>query len=124
MIFFNFNIYCSYLQKQLAEFDELTDRMVERAVKNLLPELDIAETYRRLDLKDKQLQELAAAMRKYSPVDDLRKKYEEEAKKNRDEMEKFKRDVLNKMQKELERQKEERRKREEQRKAQLVGQLQ
>lgn len=117
-------LYTLLNQKQLADFDELTERMVDRAVKNILPELDIAETNARLDLKDKQLQELAAAMRKYSPVDELRKKYEEEARKNREEMEKFKKDVINKMQKELERQKEERRKREEQRKNQLMGQLQ
>ena len=46
----------SFHQKQLSEFDELTIRMVEKAQKDVLPELEISETNSRLQLKEKQLQ--------------------------------------------------------------------
>ncbi|GFO26753.1 cytadherence high molecular weight protein 2 [Plakobranchus ocellatus] len=110
-------------KKQLSEFDELTTRLVDKAEKDILPELDISETNSRLELKEKQLQELADAMRKFSPVDELRKKYAEEAKRAKDEMERYKKEVLSKMKKELDRQKEEQRKREEERRHKMMAQL-
>merc|ERR1712156_962 len=86
-------------------------------------EFEIKETNARLTLKDKQLQELAEAMKRYSPVDELKKKYAGDARKVREEMEKFKKDTLNKMQKELDRRKEEQRKREEERKQKMLAQM-
>merc|ERR1711874_152948 len=103
-------------EKQLRDFDELTSKMGEKAERDLRPELDITETNARLELKEKQLQELAEAMKKFSPVDELKKKYADDAKKVKEELEKFKKDIMNKMQKELERRKEEQKKREEERK--------
>merc|ERR1712039_891295 len=107
--------------KQLKDFDELSARMGEKAEKDLLPEFEIKETNARLTLKDKQLQELAEAMKRCSPVDELKKKYAEDARKVREEMEKFKKDTLNKMQKELDKRKEEQRKREEERKQKMLA---
>ena len=68
-------------------------------------------------------QELADAMRKFSPVDELRKKYAEEAKKAKEEMDCYKKEVLSKMKKELDRQKEEQRKREEERRQKMMAQM-
>merc|ERR1711874_636823 len=110
-------------EKQLKDFDELTSKMGEKAERDLRPELDITETNARLELKEKQLQELAEAMKKFSPVDELKKKYADDAKKVKEELEKFKKDIMNKMQKELERRKEEQKKREEERKQKMLQQL-
>ena len=102
----------SSTQKQLKDFDNLTTQLLTQAEKEVLPQQEIQDTNARLELKEKQLKEIAEAMRSYSPVEELRKKYELEAKQAKEEAEKYRRDVMKKMQEELERRKAEQKKRE------------
>lgn len=111
-------------QKQLNDFDDLTKQLVSQAEREVLPQQEIEDTNERLKLKEKQLKEIAEAMRNYSPVDELRKKYELEAKEAAAEAEKYRREVMKKMQDELERRKAEQKKREEERKRKMEAQMQ
>ena len=111
-------------QKQLNDFDNLTTQLVSQAEREVLPQQEIEDTNERLKLKEKQLREIAEAMRSYSPVDELKKKYELEAREAAAEAEKYLRGVMKKMQEELERRKAEQKKREEERKRKMQAQMQ
>jgi uncharacterized coiled-coil DUF342 family protein len=77
------------LQNQLCDFDNLTTQLLAQAEKEVLPQQEISDTNERLNLKEKQLKEIAEAMRSFSPVDELKKKYAQEAKEAMDEAEKY-----------------------------------
>lgn len=113
-----------YFQKQLEDFDELTATLSSQAEKQTTPQLEVQQTHARLSLKEKQLGDLADAMRKYSPTEALTKQYEAEARKAAEEARKYKEDVMKKMQAELERRKREQKEREEERKSKILNQLQ
>ena len=108
---------------QLTDFDNLTKQLVERAEKNLLPRLDIEETNARLTLKEKQLKDLAEAMRTLTPVEALSQQYEEDARKAEEEARRYRDDILKKMNQELELQKKNITDSEEEKKRKMAGQL-
>lgn len=80
---------------------------MEQAEKDIVPKMEITQTHQRLDLKEKQLQELSDAMQTYNPKDEIKKKYAEEARLAALEARKFRDEVLRKMQEEFERRKRE-----------------
>ncbi len=51
------------LQKQLAEFDAETEKKIEEAKRDALPSLQIKHAHARLELREKQLDEIAGSMR-------------------------------------------------------------
>ncbi|XP_070551144.1 golgin subfamily A member 6-like protein 25 isoform X1 [Ptychodera flava] len=53
-------------KKQLSDFDKITAQKIEQAEKDILPGLDVKHAHERLALKEKQLRELADAMRDMS----------------------------------------------------------
>ena len=63
---------------QLKDFDNLTTQMLTQAEQEVTPQQEINQTHQRLQMKEKQLQELADAMRSYSPTEELYKQYEEQ----------------------------------------------
>lgn len=112
------------LQKSLKDFDNLTEQLISQAEKEVTPQQDIEQTHARLKLKEKQLQELADAMKKYSPTEALHKRYLEDAKLAAEEAERYKNDVLRKMREDLERRMAEQKRLEEERRKKLLEQLQ
>lgn len=50
-------------QKQLADFDAKTEDVLAQAEQELLPSLEVKHAYARLELREKQLQELAGTMK-------------------------------------------------------------
>ena len=108
---------------QLSDFDNLTNELVNKAEKILLPRLDIEETNARLSLKEKQLKDLAEAMRTLNPVEALAHQYEEDAKKAEEEARRYREETLRKMNEELERQKREMTDKEEEKKRKMAEQL-
>jgi uncharacterized protein YeaO (DUF488 family) len=94
--------------------------MLEKAEQDVSPQQEIKQTHDRLNLKEKQLQELADAMKTFSPSDELQKQYAEQAKLAAEEARKYKEDMYRKLQEELERRKEEQRLAEEERKRKML----
>ena len=92
---------------------------MEQAEKDIEPKMEVQQTYQRLELKNKQLTELSDAMKTYSPSDELKKKYAEEARLAALEAKKFRDEILKRMDEEFERKKREEREREEERKRKL-----
>lgn len=86
-----FRTICS--QKALKDFDNLTTQLVAQAEKDVTPQMEIQQTHARLDLKEKQLHEMSDAMRKYSPSEEMYKKYEEEARLAAEEAKRYKNEV-------------------------------
>lgn len=113
----------TYFQKTLKDFDNLTTQLISQAEKETTPQQEVQQMYARLELKEKQLQELADAMKKYSPSEELYKQYQEEARLAMEEANYFKNDVMKQMQEELERRKAEEKRREEERKRALLEKL-
>ena len=54
-------------QKQLDEFDKLTIQRTEQATKDCLPGIEVKQAHARLAMRERQLKELAEAMRDLSP---------------------------------------------------------
>ena len=86
---------------QLADFDHLTEELVLKAEKDLLPQLEIEETNARLSLREKQLKELADAMKRLTPEEELHKQYADDAQKAEEEAKKYKDDNFRRMQEEM-----------------------
>ncbi|XP_062603182.1 uncharacterized protein LOC134264959 [Saccostrea cucullata] len=107
-------------QQELSEFDSHTAQLLERAEQDVSPQQEIKQTHDRLNLKEKQLHELADAMKTFSPAEELHKQYAEQAKMAADEAKKYKEDMYRKLQEELERRKEEQRLAEEERKRKML----
>lgn len=84
------------------------------------PQQEIQQTHQRLNLKEKQLQELADAMKTFSPAEELNKQYAEQAKLTSEEARKYKEDMYRKLQEELARRKEEQQLAEEERKRKML----
>lgn len=101
----------------------MTTKLLEQAEKEMTPQQKIHETHARLNLKDKQLNELADAMKQYSPKDALYKKYQEDAKLAKDEARRYHDDVFKKMQEEYERRRAEQKQREEEKQRKLMEQF-
>ena len=55
-----------YLQKQLAQFDAETQEKVTQAELDALPSLEVKHAHARLELRERQLQELAGTMNELS----------------------------------------------------------
>lgn len=89
---------------------------MERAEQEVSPQQEIQQTHQRLNLKEKQLQELADAMKTFSPAE----QYAEQAKLASEEARKYKEDMYRKLQEELARRKEEQRLAEEERKRKML----
>lgn len=87
---------------QLADFDNLTEQLVLKAEKDLLPRLEIEETNARLLLREKQLKELADAMKTLTPVDELTQQYANDAQKAEEEAKRYREEMLKRMQEEME----------------------
>ena len=64
----------------MTDFDELTQRLISRAEQDVMPHIMISHANDRLALKEKQLQELAEAMRKLDPKSSVLDQYENDAK--------------------------------------------
>lgn len=58
-----YSIYYSLFQKQLAEFDAMTEDELLKAEQDSLPSLEVKHAYARLELRERQLQELAGTMK-------------------------------------------------------------
>ena len=86
----------------------------------MLPKLEVQQTYQRLDMKTKQLNELADAMKTYSPSEEITKKYAEEARMAALEAQKFKDEVLRRIEQEMERLKKLEKEKEEEKKRRLA----
>ena len=114
-VFFTFS-----QQRQRKEFDKLTAQLAEQAEKDMLPKLEVEQTYQRLDMKTKQLNELSDAMKTYSPSEEIAKKYAEEARMAALEAQKFKDEVLRRIEEEMERLKKLEREREAEKKRKLA----
>ena len=69
-------------QAEIDKFDEMTKELIKANEQELLPQLDIEHTHEKLELKSRQLTELAEAMKRYSPKDELVKQYEEVSRNN------------------------------------------
>jgi len=108
------------LQRQRRDFDKLTQQLVDQAEKDIVPRKEIEQTHQRLELKEKQLGELSDAMKTYSPSEEMKKKYAEEARLAALEAERFRNDVLRRMEEEFERKKREEKEREEEKKKKLA----
>lgn len=107
-------------QQELSGFDDHTTQLLERAEQEVSPQQEIQQTHQRLNLKEKQLQELADAMKTFSPAEELNKQYAEQAKLASEEARKYKEDMYRKLQEELARRKEEQRLAEEERKRKML----
>ena len=67
------------LQSELNRFDELTQRLLQRAEQDLEPQLMIYHATERLALKERQLRELADAMKRLDPKSTVIEQYESDA---------------------------------------------
>ncbi|KAH3750553.1 hypothetical protein DPMN_185080 [Dreissena polymorpha] len=99
-------------KRQRLDFDKLTEKLVQQAEKDITPKMEIQQTHQRLELKGKQLQELSDAMQAYSPSEEMKQKYAEEARLAALEAERFRNEVLRKMEEEFARRKKEEEERE------------
>ena len=52
-------VFMLFVQRQLSDFDALTEQMIAAAEKDILPYLEVEHVNQRLELREKQLQELA-----------------------------------------------------------------
>lgn len=86
----------------LSDFDELTEVLLLKADKDILPQLEIEDTNSRLLLREKQLNDLADAMKKLTPAEELQQQYTEDAKKAEEEAKRYQDEVLRKMREEME----------------------
>lgn len=81
--------------------------------------METTQTHQRLELKEKQLQELSDAMQTYNPKDEIKKKYAEEARLAALEAQRFRDEILRKMQAEFEKRKKEEEERENEKKRKM-----
>ena len=86
----------------------------------MLPKMEVEQTYQRLDMKTKQLNELADAMKTYSPSEEIAKKYAEEARLAALEAQKFRDEVLRKIEEEMARRKKIEKEKEDEKKRKLA----
>ncbi len=70
-------------QHQLNQFDDMTRHLVQMAERDLLPYLDAQQTDARLRLKEKQMREIAEAMKEFSSQEELAKQYDKVRKKTK-----------------------------------------
>ena len=81
-------------KKQLAAFDKETERVLEEADKDPLPSLEVAHAHQRLELRERQLNELAGSMKDLLTKDDLVKQYQEQAEKATQAADEFRQKTL------------------------------
>lgn len=68
-------------KKQLAAFDTDTKRILEEADKDAVPSLEVKHAHQRLELRERQLNELAGSMRDLLTKEDIVNQYAEQAEK-------------------------------------------
>lgn len=85
---------------------------MEQAEKDVRPITETKQTHQRLELREKQLQELSDAMQTYNPKEEIRQKYAKDSEKASIEFQKFKGDVMFRMQEDFEKRKKEEEERE------------
>ncbi|CAH1789583.1 unnamed protein product [Owenia fusiformis] len=110
-------------QREIAEFDSLTPQMIATAERDTARHLQAKHTNSRLELKEKQLRELADAMKIYTPEEKLQEEYAERAKQAAEEAKRYREETLRKMNDNLKHMKDEAEKKEGERKRKLVNQM-
>lgn len=85
---------------------------MEQAEKDMRPVTETKQTHQRLELREKQLQELSGAMQTYNPKEEIRQKYAQDAEKASREFQRFKEDVMCRVQEDFEKRKKEEEERE------------
>ena len=98
--------------------------MLERTEKEISPQLEVQQTNARLELKERQLRDLADAFRKFSPADALTRKYEDEANEAAADAKRYRDTTVQRMNEELEKMKSEQKQREDERRAKMLSKLQ
>lgn len=68
-------------KKQLAQFDKETEEMLVAADVDAIPSLEVKHAHQRLELRERQLNELAGSMKNLISKDDLIQQYAEQAEK-------------------------------------------
>lgn len=68
-------------KKQIAAFDKETEQVLDQADKDAVPSLEVKHAHQRLELRERQLNELAGSMRDFLTKDDLVKQYTDQAEK-------------------------------------------
>lgn len=102
-------------KKQLAEYDRETQELLDEVASKLVPDLDIRYSEKVLSLRERQIKEIANAMKEMSPEEALVKSYQKEVERAAQEAEKYRKEVVETGEKKLAAMKEERKKREESR---------
>ncbi|CAH1270801.1 Hypp4442 [Branchiostoma lanceolatum] len=111
-------------KKQLSDFDKRTSALLAEAEKDVLPSLQIDHAHARLELREKQLKELADAMKNLSPEQAaLIEEYAQDAEKAAEAARDFRETKMKELNQEMERIKEEKRRKEEDRKKKLREQV-
>ncbi|XP_078608959.1 uncharacterized protein LOC144880579 isoform X5 [Branchiostoma floridae x Branchiostoma japonicum] len=111
-------------KKQLADFDKRTAALLAEAEKDVLPSLQIDHAHARLELREKQLKELADAMKNLSPEQAaLIEEYAQDAEKAAEAARDFRETKMKELNQQMEKIKEEKRRKEEERKRKLRDQV-
>ena len=90
----------------MSDYDELTQRLIERAEKDMAPQVLISHASDRLELKERQLRELAEAMRRLDPRNSAIEDFEREAAAAAAEAKAYREKTLKEMQQAAEEEKE------------------
>ena len=109
--------------QQLVDFDALTAQLISRAEKELAPQAEVDQMNARLQLKEKQLRELADAMRNLSPEEALALQYDEQARRAAEEARRYNEDIARKVHEEMEKAKAEKLRKEEEKKRNMEKQF-
>ena len=89
-------------KKQLADFDKKTDEMVASADADFVPSLQVKHARARLELRERQLNELSGSMKDFVTADELKKDYAEQAEKAGHALQEFKQKTMYEMSKKIE----------------------
>ena len=81
-------------KKELAQFDKETDDMIKAADLEAIPSLEVQQAHQRLELREKQLHELAGSMSDLISKDDLIEQYAEQARKATEAAEEFRQKTM------------------------------
>ena len=81
-------------KKELAQFDKEMDDMIKAADLEAIPSLEVQQAHQRLELREKQLQELAGSMSDLISKDDLIEQYGEQARKATEAAEEFRQKTM------------------------------
>ena len=89
-------------KKQLVEFDKCKDDLLASADLETFPSLQVKHAHARLELRERQLNELSNSMKDFITREELSKQYSEEAEKATQAVEEFKQRTIFEMAKKIE----------------------